>query len=234
MSATSIPSWDEDAPVPAPRWLTPPRIGSWLAGNLVAERGRWALWLPAFMGAGIGAYFWLTAEPPIWLAPTGLLLGICGVVAAWWRWPAALIPAAAVAVAIFGFGLAQFQTWMVAAPVIGHRIGPAEIVGRLVSVDPLPNGTRIVLAPRSIQRMTPQRTPFRVRVRLRGTPPDLIPGEWVSLRAMLLPPPGPAMPGAYDFQRRAWFDRLGAVGFAIGAPQRIAAPAGERLGGLRS
>ena len=49
----------------------------------------------------------------------------------------------------------------------------------------------------------------------------LVPGDWLRLRAVLLPPPPPAMPGAYDFERRAWFDRIGAVGFAVGAPQRV-------------
>jgi competence protein ComEC len=201
---------------------------------LVAERGRWALWLPVFMGAGIGAYFWLTWEPPAWLAPTGILLGLGGIVAAWRRWPAAMMPTAAMTLAFFGFGLAQLQTWLVAAPVIERRLGPVEVVGRLISVDPLPEGTRIVLAPRSIQRLAPEQTPVRVRVRLRGTPPDLMPGQWVSLRAMLLPPPGPAMPGAYDFQRRAWFDRLGAVGFALGAPRVMAAPDSEGPGWMWS
>src|SRR5437879_13345819 len=35
------------------------------------------------------------------------------------------------------------------------------------------------------------------------------------------------MPGAYDFQRRAYFDRLGAVGFAVSPVERRVAPEGE-------
>src|SRR5262249_5240474 len=48
-----------------------------------------------------------------------------------------------------------------------------------------------------------------------------IPGEGIAVRALLYPPAGPAMPGAYDFQRRAWFDRLGAVGYAQGSPRPL-------------
>jgi competence protein ComEC len=33
-----------------------------------------------------------------------------------------------------------------------------------------------------------------------------------------MPPSGPALPGGYDFARRAWFDRLGAVGYTWSAP----------------
>lgn len=47
---------------------------------------------------------------------------------------------------------------------------------------------------------------------------------------MLMPPPAPSMPGAYDFERRAWFDRLGAVGYALGGVEPVAPPAGEAPG----
>jgi competence protein ComEC len=42
---------------------------------------------------------------------------------------------------------------------------------------------------------------------------------------MLDPPPQPASPGAYDFARDAFFDSVGAVGFALGAPQAWTPPA---------
>src|SRR5260370_35955480 len=47
--------------------LRPGEALRWFAANLVAERERWALWVPVFVGAGIGIYFWLTVEPPLWL-----------------------------------------------------------------------------------------------------------------------------------------------------------------------
>jgi len=225
MPSDFVPAWDDDvAPIPARRG-----IASWLFDNLASERGRWALWLPVFMGAGIGAYFWLTFEPPFWIAPAGLAAGAaaCAAIGRVPRFGAWLVPAMAVAIVFFGFGLAQLQTWLVAAPVIEHRLGPVEITGKLIAVDPLPEGTRLVIAPSTIERLSADRMPIRIRVRLRHGAPDLIPGEWLTLRAVLMPPPGPAMPGAYDFQRRAWFDRLGAVGFALGTPMIVPAPDGS-------
>lgn len=227
MPSDLVPAWDGDA---TPVSTSARRgVASWLIDNLTGERGRWPLWLPAYMGAGIGAYFWLTFEPPYWIAPAGLVLGGLACIATRRvpRFAGWLMPAAALAIVFFGFGLAQLQTWLVAAPVIEHRLGPVEITGKLVSVDPLPEGTRLVIAPSTIERLSADRTPVRIRVRLRHGVPNLIPGEWLKLRAVLMPPPGPAMPGAYDFQRRAWFDRLGAVGFALGAPQVLPAPDGS-------
>ncbi|MFQ5494211.1 MAG: hypothetical protein ACE5EX_02420, partial [Phycisphaerae bacterium] len=37
----------------------------------LAERERWALWLPAMLGLGISLYFLLPLEPPGWIGTTG-------------------------------------------------------------------------------------------------------------------------------------------------------------------
>jgi competence protein ComEC len=62
-----------------------------------------------------------------------------------------------------------------------------------------------------------------------NTPPaGLMPGDQILVRAIIQPPPPPAAPGAFDFQRQAWFDRLGAVGYAVGGSRRLDVPGGER------
>src|SRR5258708_26657984 len=72
-----------------------------------------------------------------------------------------------------------------------------------------------------IAGLAADRTPAQVRLVVRRAPEQhLVPGDLVSLRAVLLPPPAPAAPGAYDFQRDAWFARLGGVGFTAGEIQR--------------
>jgi len=197
--------------------------GARLAANLVAERERWPLWLPAFMGVGIGVYFWLSFEPAAWLGPALLGAALAALVLAWWhgrwRWPAAI----AVALAL-GFAAAQFEAHAVAAPVLGHRvIGP--LAGRVLAVDPLPEGSRLTIAPSSLGEFVPADLPARVRVRLRHGDGGVTPGDGVRLRVSLEPPPAPAMPGAYDFQRRAWFEHLGGVGYALSAPEKFDAAA---------
>jgi competence protein ComEC len=61
-------------------------------------------------------------------------------------------------------------------------------------------------------------TPYRVRVRTLSEARALEPGDAVRLRSTLSPPPGPALPGDYDFARAAWFQALGAVGYATSPP----------------
>src|SRR5689334_20741506 len=52
------------------RMLTRPF--SWLAARIAAERDRFTVWLPVFMGAGVLAYFSLRVEPPVWAGAAGL------------------------------------------------------------------------------------------------------------------------------------------------------------------
>jgi competence protein ComEC len=203
-----------------------------IAGLFVAERERWPLWLPVLMGIGIGVYFWLPVEPPRWLGAALLAAALALGVAAWRGERVLVVPTILFTVAL-GFAAAQFQSALVAAPVLERRLGPVTVEGRLEAVDPLPEGARLVIAPSHIDRLDPAATPARVRVRLRHGDEAAIPGAWLSLTAVLMPPPAPAMPGAYDFERRAWFDRLGAVGYAMGAPHWIEPPQGSGAAGWR-
>jgi competence protein ComEC len=206
---------------------------SWFSDVLAAERDRWLLWLPVAFGAGIGLYFILPEEPPLWL---GIAVAVGAVVAAMLgRSHAGILVTAVALVAIgAGFAAAQWRAALVAAPVLEQRWGPARLDGRVVAVEIRPEGRRVILDRVEMAGLTPSRTPSQVRVNLRGRAMEgsLKPGERVSLRAVLMSPPGPAAPGAYDFQRQAWFDRLGAVGFAVTPPRAIEGapgPAGWRL-----
>ena len=178
-----------------------------LAGAFVelalAERERWALWIPALLGCGIGFYFMLTVEPPGWS-------GLAAIVGATLLLPlvrksaALLVPGVAGVIVAIGFADAQLQTWLVAAPVLERQLGPVRVEGRIVELDPLPEGYRIVVEPRTIERLDAAHLPLRVRLKATRGGDDLLPGEFIAVRAILYPPPAPAMPGAYDFQRRAF------------------------------
>ncbi|MCG8547561.1 MAG: ComEC/Rec2 family competence protein [Alphaproteobacteria bacterium] len=193
-----------------PRW----RHGFGFVRAMAAERDRWVLWIPVLFGAGIALYFELPFEPP----PMAGLAGIaaCGVLlAAVVRWRAPRLVLLAVTVVAVGFTVAQWRTYRVAAPVLAKPYGPAVVVGQVVSVEHRPAGPRVVLDRVVLDRLAAAETPARVRVRLRRGDSVRV-GETISVLARLSPPPAPAMPGAYDFQRHAWFARIGGVGFALG------------------
>lgn len=179
---------------------------------MLAERDRWALWLPVALGAGVGLYFALPFEPPAALA---LSLGLAGVLVAG---AAATSPeifakaAFAVAAAfLIGFGAAKLRAEMVAAPILGERLGPVEMEGRVEFAELRGKGVRAVVALEHVERAFDRPIPSHVRVTFRGNDGRLVPGARIAFRAVLLPPPAPAAPGDYDFARAAYFEGLGVL-----------------------
>ncbi len=189
-----------------------------VARSFARERERWTLWSPVFIGIGIATYFSLDREPVIWLGP--MLLGIACVVLIWGRYRQFLVLfAAAGALLALGFSAAQIRTLQTAAPVLERSYGPKTISGRVLKVEAFSNATRVTLDQVSLVGITPEDTPHRIRIRLRATDRPRI-GSYIKVYGKLLPPSRPAAPGAFDFQRHAWYLKLGAVGFAFGGAER--------------
>src|SRR3546814_18760547 len=90
------------------------------------------------------------------------------------------------------------------------------ISGVVNTAEPWESCTRVTLAQPHIATISPDRTPARVRVRLLRREPVPRVGQAVSLRAVLMPPTPPALPGAYDFARQAYLHGIGGVGYAVG------------------
>ncbi len=67
----------------------------------------------------------------------------------------------------------------------------------------------------------------RVNLPLENDVPGLAEGAEVRLRARLMPPAPPMLPGSYDFARAAWFEGLAATGSVVG-PVTIVARAEDR------
>ncbi len=184
--------------------------------RLVAARGLLLPWAPVCLAFGIGGYFALPVEPG--LAEWAAIAASFAAALAWaWaagpRWrPVAL----ALALIAGGMLAAGGRSALVAAPVLGrHLYGP--VTGRVVVIDrALSDYPRVTLDRVLLPGIARAATPARVRVTLRARIPGITPepGQVISVTAHLSPPPGPAEPGGFDFRRMAWFDRLGATGYA--------------------
>jgi competence protein ComEC len=189
-----------------------------LGAALLAERDRWALWLPVLLGVGIGAYFALPTEPPLWIGLSAAVIALA-VAGGFQGRIVGVVGAVALALAL-GFALAEIRTRSVAAPMLDRSVGPVSIEGRVVELEHREGAVRLTLDRLYVPRLARQRTPERARVSLRGAMPDIPIGARVRVQSILRPPPEPAAPGAFDFQRQAFFARLGATGFATG-PVRV-------------
>ena len=185
-----------------------------LSDILDRQRGHLFPWLPVAYAAGIGTYFALDAEPArlAWGAlAAAFALGL--VLAATVLRQAPLLLALLAGIA--GVGVAGLRTASVDEPVLAFRYyGPIE--GRIVGIDRSQSDKpRLTLDRVVLRDVAPGRTPARVRVSLHGDQRWITPepGLTVILTGHLSPPEGPVEPGGFDFQRQAYFDRLGAVGY---------------------
>ena len=189
----------------------------------IAQLDRWFLWAPVGFGAGCGAYFALQVEPPLWLGAVLAAVALAGVVAARMKVVGRpfLIACNLVAFTACGFLAAELRTAWIGAPVLWDR---GEVQGWVVDVaGPGSGGGRLLVAPYFIDGVAPGKLPARVRVTV--GPAGLIgPGAAIRMRAILGPPPEPASPGAYDFARDAFFQRVGGVGFSLSEPSIVDGP----------
>lgn len=190
---------------------------SGFTSELLSERDRWPLWLPVGLGAGISIYFALPFEPTFLWAGVAVVAAMACVFAVWGSERVVLrIGFSALAALSFGFAIAKARTEIVAAPILREKIGPIGIDGRVEQSELHGAGIRIVLGKLHIRRLLPEDTPARVRISVRAATTLPRPGNHLRLTAVLMPPPAPASPGAYDFGRAAYFLQLGGVGYAYG------------------
>jgi competence protein ComEC len=195
--------------------------------GLLAPRGHLFGWVPVCLGIGIGVYFAIGQEPDIIQLAT-LGLGCLCVLVLSRLGPAAISPLLiGLALIGVGFGLAKTRTTIKEAPVLGFRYyGPIE--GRIVNIDRSgSDAVRLTLDRVNLDRMSPAKTPARVRVSLHGDWPSIPirPGDMVMATGHLSPPSGPAEPGGFDFQRHTWFLQVGAVGYSHNPVVRLSVPA---------
>jgi competence protein ComEC len=178
------------------------------------QRGHLFPWLPVAYAVGIGVYFSLADEPTgrAWaLLGAALAAGVLLAATVLRHSPLLLALLAALA----GAGVAGLRTASVGEPILAFRYyGPIE--GRIVGIDrSRSDRPRLTLDRVVLRDVPPERTPARVRVSLHGDQRWLTPepGLTVILTGHLSAPEGPVEPGGFDFQRQAFFDRLGAVGY---------------------
>jgi competence protein ComEC len=190
-----------------------------------AEREQLPLWLPVGLMLGIGAWFWLP-DPNGWAAflafASAAALGLLAA-AGRRRWGRAL--AIFSLAAALGCALIWVRSESVAAPRL-DRQGVAHFTAEILTVEQLParEMVRMMLAPRGSPELPPR---LRVNVDREKASAELRPGAVIRVRAWLMPPAPMSVPGAYDFARSAWFQRIGATGRSLGDIE-VVEPARDR------
>ncbi|PCI44175.1 MAG: competence protein, partial [Alphaproteobacteria bacterium] len=176
------------------------------------------LWVPVFFAMGIGGYFSLSAEPSLYQPAA-----VCAVLAlgllAFWRYFMIRIILIALLFGAGGAMTASMRSSALATPVLDKKLSPRWITGLVTDVRHYNTGKlHIVLKDPEISGAIPL---YKVRIKVQKFDQLPHPGDRISIRAGLLPPPPPTMPGDFDYARQIWFQGIGAVGYAISKPQII-------------
>jgi competence protein ComEC len=172
---------------------------------------------PLAMALGAALYLGLDAEPAAWPAPVLAVLSAAAFVWAQrsdlnpWVWRAATL----VACFATGFGLTDLRVASREAPRVLERSAPYEVEGWVENIDAsTPSRRRYTIR---VARLDGSSLDLPRRVRVGAAAGSARLGETIRVRAVLSPPQGPPLPGAYDFSRSAYFEQLGAVGYSVRA-----------------
>ena len=190
-----------------------------VAAALAAEGDRRILWLPVWFGSGIALYFTLTVEPPAWL---GAGASIIAALAAFALRRRQVLGAAALALAFCaaGFALVEEARSQRGGPLLDHRLGMVALSGRVVDIDTLDRGWRVIVAPDPLPGLDAAEQPRRLRIHIAASSDLFDPGDAIAMKAMLYPVPAPIVPGGRDMQRELYFAGIGGVGYSLGAAHR--------------
>jgi competence protein ComEC len=189
------------------------------------QKSRLFLWFPVFLSFGIAVYFVLPAEPPLTLGLAALTMALAALILAQGQsrvfWLTVFLIAS-------GFACAQVRTHFVHTPILEKDIGAAVVSGRIETIEDAEDGkgSRLVLSRVQIEDLTPDETPVKIRLSVRADEGLQI-GQRIRVLAGLGPPSPPVAPGAFDFQRYMYFQRIGALGFAFKKPDIIGGASSE-------
>jgi competence protein ComEC len=184
------------------------RLRLWLRSVAAAQQGRGFLWWPIALSFGIWFYFGLAVEP------SNIMIALCLVLAlvlAWLGRNSAIVLLAALLVA--GFVMAKLRSELTATPLLRATTAEVVVTGRVAAVDRASHSRlTIILEPDSIEGLTQEKTPRRLRLSspLKSGQPVI--GTRVALKARLAPLPTPVEPGGFDYGRRLWFESIGGTG----------------------
>lgn len=173
-------------------------------------------------GVGAIAYFTLPVEPPFIAAGMTLASAILFAAMALRFRHSAIIFSVLLVLSgtAFGFGRAQWHSTAQLEPVLIADERARTLTGWIVAIQNSNGRERII-----VRLATLDGAPSEgARVRFNARHGEFIPGDAITVRAVLSPPRRPAVPGGYDPAFAAWFSGLAGTGFAVEALQAAEVP----------
>jgi competence protein ComEC len=199
-----------------------------LSGKLLEERSQWVLWAPVGIGTGILIYFGMQTEPSWEIGLVGALFSCMALLflrilkvdhlgASFLIWLGLMI--------FLGFTAAQFRTYSLGTYLFNYPSRVQTVTGEIKKIEQMPNGLRLTLENVTLAPIRLRHPLAHIRINFKGKlhqgERTLVPGQQVQFKGVLLPPNAPVAPGAYDFRKKAFFEKISAVGYGITSPHVI-------------
>lgn len=183
---------------------------------------RLPLLIPLGLAAG-AAYYLEAVTEPSWRTLCLALIGSGALYALAASFRRSILASVFLSVCMAPTGaiIAKVRAHCIAAPTLESQLGPVRIEGRLVEIDANDTNQRLRLEVQAISNLPIDQTPRYVRFSYRFDDGGFTPGRYLACPAILLPPPRPLLAGDYAFDRDAWFEQLGAVGYAVGRCETV-------------
>jgi competence protein ComEC len=184
------------------------------------EPDRIFLWLPVIIGAGIVFYHSVIFEPSYYQIISAVVISFAVILITHRRFKQAYIPLLILPIFFTGVLLAKIETDFSNTNFIEDDLGTIWVRGDIVEVETKGNGARIYLNnldfwQPEIGNFSEDEIPKKIRVNIRTDLAGAEAGDRVSFKAILSKPKRPVYPNDYDFQKYAYFNQVGAVGFAL-------------------
>ncbi|MEM9468970.1 MAG: ComEC/Rec2 family competence protein [Pseudomonadota bacterium] len=204
-----------------------PKIQDFIIQEVVQQKNRLFVWSPFFLAIGIAIYFALPFEPTLILGVLGFVtVSVLFFIAFSFSYQETVQSKINILISLLfmlvtmGFLAGQIRTTLVYTPMLSKAIGPVNLEGMVERVEPQEagQGSRIIVSDLSIERLEQKETPRKIRLKVRKDQ-GIISGQRIRVLVKLNPPSSPVAPGAFDFQRYAFFKGFGAVGFAYNQPE---------------
>lgn len=179
------------------------------------EHHQWPLWWPVFIGIGVGLYFSLPFEPNYFfplIVTLILFLFIFLFNLIQWRTVSFLF----LLLSLIGVGVTSgvMRSNNAFSPIVQEGMKFTKIQGYIDEIQYNTRGKRYILSDLKIEGLDKKNTPEFIRINVNTKDNGAKPGDYIWTLGVLRPPPGPSLPGGYNFSYYAFFKQIGAVGYA--------------------
>ena len=191
-----------------------------IKNTFVNQYGVFFLWIPILLSIGIGIYFLNIISLDSVIIST-FFISIIFFITLIYKLNILRYLLYLLAFILSGYYIIYTHNSFSKSPIIEDDLGVIWIRAKIEKLESRNRGYRLILSHLDLwqpekKKFPTNETPEYIRLEIKTPIEDVKPGDFVSLKAVLKPPPQkPVYPNGYDFSKYAYYNKIGAVGYSI-------------------